>query len=89
MAAVEPAGYAQAVQALGRGDLLADARKLVMPVLLVTGLEDVVTPPDNARRVLAELASPIGLREIEGCGHALPQEAPDALAAILKEAILG
>jgi pimeloyl-ACP methyl ester carboxylesterase len=89
MAAVEPAGYAQAVQALGRGDLLADARKLVMPVLLVTGLEDVVTPPDNARRVLAELASPIGLREIEACGHALPQEAPDALAAILKEAILG
>ncbi|TPG59681.1 alpha/beta fold hydrolase [Roseomonas nepalensis] len=88
MAAVDPAGYAQAVHALGAGDLLADAARLAMPVLVATGLEDVVTPPDNARRLHAALPNPIRLAEFPAAGHALPQEFPAEVAALLAETIL-
>jgi pimeloyl-ACP methyl ester carboxylesterase len=83
MAAVHPAGYAQAVRALGAGDLLADAARLSMPTLLVTGADDVVTPPGNAAEVLAALPNPIRLVTFPACGHALPQEHRAALAALL------
>ena len=49
MAAVNPAGYAQAVHALAAGDLLADAALLDLPVLVGVGDADVVTPPANAQ----------------------------------------
>jgi pimeloyl-ACP methyl ester carboxylesterase len=81
MASVNLAGYAQAVQALGRGALLADAAGLAMPVLVATGLEDVVTPPDNARRLHVALPAPLPLVEIPNAGHAMPQELPGVLAA--------
>ncbi|MBP0494589.1 alpha/beta fold hydrolase [Pararoseomonas indoligenes] len=88
MAAVNPAGYAQAVHALGAGDLLADAARLTMPVLVATGLEDLVTPPDNARRLHAALPNPIRLAEFSAAGHAMPQEFPAEIAALLGETIL-
>lgn len=88
MAAVNPAGYAQAVHALGAGDLLADAARLPMPVLVATGLEDVVTPPDNARRLHAALPAPIRFAELPAAGHAMPQEFPAEIAALLGETIL-
>ena len=89
MAAVNPAGYAQAVHALGAGDLLGDAPRLIMPTLVATGLEDVVTPPDNARRLHAALPDPIRLVEFPAAGHAMPQEFPRELAALLAETFLG
>ena len=89
MAAVNPAGYAQAVHALGAGDLLGDAPRLIMPTLVATGLEDVVTPPDNARRLHAILPDPIRLAEFPVAGHAMPQEFPRELAALLAETFLG
>ncbi|HEY8610873.1 MAG TPA: alpha/beta fold hydrolase [Roseomonas sp.] len=89
MAAVNPAGYAQAVHALGAGDLLADAARLTMPTLVATGLEDVVTPPDNARRLFAALPAGLRLVEFPGAGHAMPQEMPRELNAILGETLLG
>ncbi|WP_458098280.1 alpha/beta fold hydrolase [Roseomonas sp. WA12] len=88
MAAVNPSGYAQAVRALGAGELLADAPRLVMPVLVATGLEDVVTPPDNARRLFAALPHPTRLAELPGTGHALPQEFPREVATLFGETIL-
>jgi pimeloyl-ACP methyl ester carboxylesterase len=89
MAAVNPAGYAQAVHALGAGDLLADAARLRMPIAVVTGLEDVVTPPDNARRLFASLPAALRLAELPEAGHAMPQEMPRQVAGILGETILG
>lgn len=88
MAAVNPSGYAQAVRALGFGNLLADAPRLAMPTLVITGLEDVVTPPDNARRLQALLPCPLGLVELPGAGHAMPQEMPAAVAARVEDMIL-
>jgi pimeloyl-ACP methyl ester carboxylesterase len=84
MAAVNPAGYAQAVRALGAGDLLADAARITLPALVAIGAEDIVTPPDNARRLHAALPSPGALTLLPACGHAMAQEAPAATAALLK-----
>lgn len=85
MAAVDTAGYTQAVYALGAGDLLADAARIEAPVMVVVGAEDVVTPPENARTLHAALRRSAGFHEIPDAGHALPQESPAAVADILSE----
>jgi pimeloyl-ACP methyl ester carboxylesterase len=82
MAAVNPAGYAQAVRALGAGDLLADAARLP-PALVACGEHDAVTPPDTARALHAALPPGSALHLVPGAGHALPQERPAAVAALL------
>lgn len=83
MAAVHAAGYAQAVRALGAGDLLADAPRILAPAIVAVGTQDVVTPPENARAACAALSRGERLIEVPEAGHALPQEAPDAVAALL------
>jgi pimeloyl-ACP methyl ester carboxylesterase len=83
MAAVDPAGYRQAFAALAAGNLFADLAQIAAPTLIAVGAEDVVTPPEGSRRAYAQLRSAAGLHEIAGAGHACPQEAPAALAALL------
>jgi pimeloyl-ACP methyl ester carboxylesterase len=89
MALVKPEGYAQAVRALGAGDLLADAARLARPALVACGEQDVVTPPDNARTLHAALPAGSTLHLIPEAGHAMPQETPHALAALLVAAVEG
>lgn len=88
MAAVRLEGYAAAVRALGAGDLLADADLLHGPLLVGVGAEDAVTPPAQARRLHAALPLGTPFAEIPKAGHALPQEAPDVVAALLRDSIL-
>jgi pimeloyl-ACP methyl ester carboxylesterase len=83
MAALNPPGYAQAVHALGAGDLLADAARIKAPTVVAVGIEDVVTPPANARAVYAALTNGVGYHEIADAGHALSQENPVAVAELL------
>jgi pimeloyl-ACP methyl ester carboxylesterase len=87
MAQVDPAGYAQAVRALGAGHLLADASAIAAPTLVAVGAADVITPPENARAVHARLKRAAGYHEIGGAGHALPQEEPAAVAGLLAQLI--
>ena len=84
MAAINPAGYAQAVWALGAGDLLADAARVTAPSLVATGGEDGVTPPANAHAAHEALRSTSPVVIVDGCGHALPQEAPRIVASQLE-----
>ena len=83
MAALNAGGYAQAVHALGAGDLLADIARIAAPTLVAVGTEDVVTPPDNARTAYAAVSHGAGYHEIPDAGHALPQEYPAAVAGLL------
>ncbi len=85
MAALNTTGYAQAVRALGHGDLLADAKRIAAPTCVVIGAEDAVTPPAGARTLHAALTHPREYQEIAATGHALPQEAPIAVARLLEE----
>lgn len=85
MGAVNLRGYAQAVRALGAGDLLADASRLPMAPLVAAGAQDVVTPPENAERLRDALPRCRAFTLLADCGHALPQQAPEALARLLTE----
>jgi pimeloyl-ACP methyl ester carboxylesterase len=85
MAAVNPRGYIQAVHALGAGTLLSDARSIRVPTLVAVGTRDQITPPANAAELHAVLPRPAGFHQIANAGHALPQEEPAALAALLAQ----
>jgi pimeloyl-ACP methyl ester carboxylesterase len=50
------------------------------PMLVVQGLQDAIALPENGRSLKAELGSRVTLIEIDGAGHALLPERPDAVA---------
>ena len=85
MAALDPAGHAQAAHMLSSGDLAADAARLRVPTAVVVGREDRITPPASAAHV--HVAIPAAMRGdltlVPSAGHALAQQAPAALAAAL------
>lgn len=83
MSAVHPRGYIQAVHALGAGRLLADVQSIRIPVMVAVGTLDQITPPANAAQLHAALPRSAGFHQIANAGHALPQEEPRALAAVL------
>jgi pimeloyl-ACP methyl ester carboxylesterase len=87
MGAVHPAGYIQAVRALGAGQLLADAASIAAPTLVAVGTHDQITPPANARRAYAALGNGAGFHEIPGAGHAVSQEEPAAVARLLAQIV--
>ncbi|KEF52475.1 uncharacterized protein A1O9_11317 [Exophiala aquamarina CBS 119918] len=84
----DPEGYAKACAALGEAAVLEiDLSKLTMPVLIVTGKEDKVSPV-AACRSLCEMLPDAKLDVIEGVGHWSVIEDPvavgDAVARFLK-----
>ncbi|WP_071675580.1 alpha/beta fold hydrolase [Nioella nitratireducens] len=87
MSQVTSPGYDAAVRMLASGRLLDDAVRLLVPTDVIVGAEDVVTPPDGARRVHATLhaAARGRLTLVPGCGHALYQQCPAAFAGALTE----
>lgn len=87
MSALNKTGYAQAVSALGHGDLLADAARITAPTCVAIGAEDAVTPPAGARTLHAALTRPLEYQEFAATGHALPQEAPIAVARLLEKLV--
>jgi pimeloyl-ACP methyl ester carboxylesterase len=62
----------------GYGDGLASAARVKCPTLFVLGRRDLMTPPRNARDLSAAIA---GARTalLEGAGHSLMAERPDAV----------
>ncbi|WP_230293627.1 alpha/beta fold hydrolase [Croceicoccus sp. Ery5] len=72
------AGYAT------RGDLLAAARSLRVPAVLLTGEHDRTCPPDGAR-AMADALGAAPPRIVKGCGHYLCAEKPAAVAAAIEE----
>lgn len=71
-------------QACDAFDLRARLGEVGVPVLVVFGSEDWLTPPKH-QRALADALPDATLVEIEGVGHMLPWEAPERLA----RAVLG
>ena len=53
----------------------------VAPMLVVQGLQDRAAPPANGRQLRDERTARTELVEIDGAGHALLPEQPDAVAA--------
>lgn len=84
MATMTLPGYAQAVQMLAQGKLAEDCAAVSTLTDVVCGAADVVTPPAQSRRAFAALPVPRGLTVIPGCGHAVPLQAPEALADVIR-----
>jgi pimeloyl-ACP methyl ester carboxylesterase len=50
------------------------------PMLVIQGLQDTIALPENGRQLKAAFANRVELIEIEGAGHALLPEKPEAIA---------
>lgn len=61
---------------------------VVAPAVVVIGGADRVVPPASQERLAASLPGAQAVR-VPGCGHLLPREAPDAVAAAIVQVALG
>lgn len=91
MARVNEAGYRQASHMLASADVVAAAAVITCPVHVICGSEDVITPPQNARRLFEALqaTSPqLGheLTLVNDAGHAICVEKPADIAALVETA---
>ena len=84
MARLTVAGHAAAAHLLANGDLARDAARVDLPVLVLCGEADSVTPPDDSRN-FAENLPDAEYREISGAGHACYIEQPAAFNRLLGE----
>jgi pimeloyl-ACP methyl ester carboxylesterase len=84
MASTPPVGVAAALLAMAeRPDSIPTLEELGIPVLIVVGEEDAITPPEEARRM--QRACPSATLEIvPGAGHMTPVERPEEFAGILR-----
>ena len=86
MGAVSPAGYAQAARMLSLGNVKADVARLPasLPMQIIYGDADVITPPARNREVAA-LRPEAPVHVIPRAGHALYLEKPDRFNTILRD----
>ncbi|SOD63493.1 Pimeloyl-ACP methyl ester carboxylesterase [Streptomyces zhaozhouensis] len=66
-------------------DLSAHVPRLDLPVAVLQGTADRLTPPVHAHRIHGRLSRPAGLTELPGIGHMTPVEVPDTVAEKLGE----
>ncbi|MFB7866343.1 alpha/beta fold hydrolase [Streptomyces sp. NPDC056069] len=78
-------GWSQVLAGL---DLEAELRELRLPVAVLVGTADRLTPPLHSRAMAAALPHCTGLVELAGMGHMTPVEAPEAVTAQIRELTL-
>ncbi|TXS13439.1 alpha/beta hydrolase [Streptomyces sp. adm13(2018)] len=66
-------------------DLEIGLRALDLPVAVVVGTADRLTPPVHSRAMAEALPQCVGLLELAGIGHMTPLEAPEAITARIRE----
>lgn len=81
----DPEGYARSCEALA-ATVPAAVERIEAPVLLVTGDEDVVAPPQAVRAMAERLAGTKNVRTVilNRCGHWTPVERPEECARELR-----
>lgn len=80
-----PENIERQVQAIANWPGSFDRLSLIKsPTLVVTGKEDVITPPENAF-ILAQRINVSWLVQFEGAGHGLMYQYPDRLAKIVED----
>lgn len=84
MAATDPVGMAAALRGMAdRPDSTALLKELKVPMLMVGGEEDVITPAEGVRQMAEEVGA--ALEIIPGAGHMTPVERPAEVAEALRE----
>jgi 3-oxoadipate enol-lactonase len=79
----DPDGYARSCEALADMQA-ADTTRITCPTLLVTGEEDVVSPPQTVR-MMGQKIPGSRVEVLRGCGHWTPVEKPDECIELLTE----
>lgn len=75
--------YAKSVSAIAGRGFYTDVLPLIrVPVLLLAGELDALTPPEVARRVVTDVPT-AHVREIPGAGHLTPLEEPEQVGTLL------
>jgi pimeloyl-ACP methyl ester carboxylesterase len=82
--AATPAGAAGQMAALSVFNVKRRLGEIRCPVLVITGSEDRMMPPENSR-LLAEGIAGAELHMVPGAGHAFQQEQPDEVNRMLTE----
>jgi 3-oxoadipate enol-lactonase len=77
----DPDGYARSREALADMQA-ADTTRITCPTLLVTGEEDVVSPPQTVR-MMGQKISGSRVEVLRGCGHWTPVEKPEECIDLL------
>jgi pimeloyl-ACP methyl ester carboxylesterase len=78
-------GYCQAARMLYDTDGVELIRSLAHPVLVISGTEDVITPPERNARLLAAAARSARFAAIEACGHLPHLEKPAAFNGLVSD----
>ena len=84
MANKDKAAYRRSNEVLWAADLRDLARTVTVPVLVIVGAVDRITPPPLSRE-LAALIPGARLEVLEGAGHLSNEEAPEAFNAVLRD----
>jgi len=81
-------GYVQVCEALADFDVRERLGEISAPVLAVAGSADVATPTANLEEI-AENVKDGRLVELDGVAHLAPAEAPDVVARLIRQHVLG
>jgi 3-oxoadipate enol-lactonase/4-carboxymuconolactone decarboxylase len=81
-------GYIQVCEALAEFDVRDQLGKIDAPILAVAGAADGVTPTRGLREI-AERGQRGQLVELEGVAHLAPAEAPERVARLIRQHVLG
>ncbi|MCX5048785.1 MULTISPECIES: alpha/beta fold hydrolase [unclassified Streptomyces] len=68
-------------------DLDHGVRELRVPTVVVVGTADRLTPPVQARALVAALPNCVGSTELPGLGHMTPVEAPELVTGRIRELV--
>ncbi|MCH5673940.1 alpha/beta fold hydrolase [Streptomyces gilvus] len=74
-------------QVLDLLDLDHAVRELRVPTAVVVGTADRLTPPVQARALVAALPDCVGLTELPGLGHMTPVEAPELVTGRIRDLV--
>jgi pimeloyl-ACP methyl ester carboxylesterase len=68
-------------------DLDHGVRELRVPTVVVVGTADRLTPPVQARALVAALPHCVDSAELPGLGHMTPVEAPELISGRIRELV--
>lgn len=77
-----PPGYCQAARMLAHEDITRYASRYARPVLVASGTEDAITPPEGCRAIARAFAQGC-YRSVAGAGHAVYLESREAVDELL------
>ncbi|HEY5637836.1 MAG TPA: alpha/beta hydrolase [Burkholderiales bacterium] len=84
---IHEAGYLQALQMLARADCARTITGVACPVTVISGENDLVTPPETNAKRIAAAAPNATLTMVPDCGHLPHLEFPDLFNEALREAL--